>query len=375
MILEYTNASDALEAIDIMKQIIIEKRQEQGYQVQDGAIVGKNAKTGADALDKEKTEEWDVVRESPDGTVFFNTPKEFQTQEWKQAYDNKGGATYNERSKPSSWANSTLPVVTAPTISLLSGFRNDVVAQWTTTLEGGYVDGSQYWESIEENPAVGNKSDYKMLSGGTDLPSTDEPTFKVDHFNYDGGDYHTPANREDWVNNDLIGNMHKVSSGKKFTVIGVCRTYAGDSTPRFFYTGNTAAGQPHFGIEVRKHSLGKAIYAKMHSGASSQTRNAVITTSVRDDKWFIFSVSVDHEAKKLHMRLNDAKAFANYNFSLLIDVDITTINKCGFGFFDIMDISQVAILNSYIDDTDDDQWQEIVDYYKSIDSNLGVDYV
>jgi hypothetical protein len=46
---------------------------EQGYTVENGQLIGKNAKTGEDMPDAARTLTWDIVKESPTGTFYFTS--------------------------------------------------------------------------------------------------------------------------------------------------------------------------------------------------------------------------------------------------------------------------------------------------------------
>ena len=73
LILEFQTLEDAQTALAVINQIAAAWWQSQGFTVEDGELVGKNAKTGEDAPDKARTTTWDIVQESPDGTFYFSS--------------------------------------------------------------------------------------------------------------------------------------------------------------------------------------------------------------------------------------------------------------------------------------------------------------
>lgn len=74
LILEFDTLIKAQTCLAVITQLAAAYWQSQGYTVIDGQLIGKNAATGQDMPDSEKTITWDVVQLSPDNTYYFSDP-------------------------------------------------------------------------------------------------------------------------------------------------------------------------------------------------------------------------------------------------------------------------------------------------------------
>ncbi len=78
IILEFDKEQKAQTCLSVINQLAAAYWESQGYTVLDTpegkALVGKNAATGQDMPDSEKTITWDEIRLSPDNTYYFLDP-------------------------------------------------------------------------------------------------------------------------------------------------------------------------------------------------------------------------------------------------------------------------------------------------------------
>lgn len=85
LILEFDTKEEAQEALSAINGLAAQWWMQQGYTVEDGALVGKNAKTGLDSPGAQRTTTWDEVKESPDGTFYFSSlSNDERFPNWKQ---------------------------------------------------------------------------------------------------------------------------------------------------------------------------------------------------------------------------------------------------------------------------------------------------
>lgn len=67
-----------------------------------GGITGRNARTGRNADTKQKTVRWDIVKESPDGTFYINSPTgDPRFDDWQSEI--VGGIQFTEKEFPVEW--------------------------------------------------------------------------------------------------------------------------------------------------------------------------------------------------------------------------------------------------------------------------------
>ncbi len=71
LILEFDTQDAAQTALEIIDAVAAQWWAGQGYTVENGELIGRNAKTGQDAPDKTRTTTWAEITESPDGTFYF----------------------------------------------------------------------------------------------------------------------------------------------------------------------------------------------------------------------------------------------------------------------------------------------------------------
>jgi hypothetical protein len=95
IILEFTNKKSAEICLYVINQLAAAYWESEGYTVTETpegkALVGKNALTGEDMLNNEKTITWDKVKTSPDGTFYFSDPAQrTQFSEWKERAEATG---------------------------------------------------------------------------------------------------------------------------------------------------------------------------------------------------------------------------------------------------------------------------------------------
>lgn len=110
MILEFDTQEKADACLKAINALAAQWWQSQGYTVEDGQLIGKNAKTGENAPNATRTITWDTVRESPDGTFYFASPStKPQFKNWKQALSDFGfaGSTGTEKALPARWTDLT----------------------------------------------------------------------------------------------------------------------------------------------------------------------------------------------------------------------------------------------------------------------------
>ncbi len=104
LILEFATQTEAETGLSIINQIASAWWQSQGYTVINGELVGKNAATGQDDPTATKTETWDVVKESPDGTFYFTSPStDTRFVDWRN-YLPEGVKLPEDKIFPIEWA-------------------------------------------------------------------------------------------------------------------------------------------------------------------------------------------------------------------------------------------------------------------------------
>lgn len=95
------------QVLDLTNQLASMWWQLQGYTVENGELIGKNAKTGEDMPDAARTTTWDEIKEHIDGTRYFtslsNSPQFVDWEEYWQAYELP--ACYNEIEMPEEWSD------------------------------------------------------------------------------------------------------------------------------------------------------------------------------------------------------------------------------------------------------------------------------
>lgn len=102
-IIEFSTQLEAETGLAIVNQIAAAWWQSQGYTVIDGELVGKNAATGQDEPTATKTETWDIVKESPDGTFYFTSPAtDARFVDWR-SYLPEGVSMPEDKGFPIEW--------------------------------------------------------------------------------------------------------------------------------------------------------------------------------------------------------------------------------------------------------------------------------
>lgn len=108
LIIEFPTQSEAQAALDAINAVAAAWWVQQGYTVQDGQLIGKNAKTGQDAPDAQHTTIWAEIAESPDGTFYFSSlSNDARFPDWKQYVPGSDGWT--EKELPAQWAAQEAP--------------------------------------------------------------------------------------------------------------------------------------------------------------------------------------------------------------------------------------------------------------------------
>ncbi|HNQ92923.1 MAG TPA: hypothetical protein PKI93_08350 [Alphaproteobacteria bacterium] len=106
LILEFTALEQAQRALAAINQIAVAWWAGQGYTVDNGTLVGKNAANGTDEPSKQRTMTWDEVRESPDGTFYFSSPSnDTRFADWRNDLPD-GLDTATEKAVPPTWTPS-----------------------------------------------------------------------------------------------------------------------------------------------------------------------------------------------------------------------------------------------------------------------------
>jgi len=73
LILEFATQNDAQSCLNTINSYLVDYYQQQGYEITNGAIIGKNSATGADNP-QALTTSWDTIKASPDSTYYFASP-------------------------------------------------------------------------------------------------------------------------------------------------------------------------------------------------------------------------------------------------------------------------------------------------------------
>lgn len=74
LILEFQSRPEAETALSVINELAARWWAAQGYKVEAGTLIGKNAASGADEPDKARTTTWAEIQESPEGTFWFPSP-------------------------------------------------------------------------------------------------------------------------------------------------------------------------------------------------------------------------------------------------------------------------------------------------------------
>lgn len=102
-ILEFNTQEEADTALAIINQVAAGWWSQQGFTIENGELVGKNAKTGKDQPEKARTTTWDTVKESPDGTFYFTTlTDDPRFVDWRD-YLPEGTIMPEDKSFPETW--------------------------------------------------------------------------------------------------------------------------------------------------------------------------------------------------------------------------------------------------------------------------------
>ena len=103
LILEFASEDEAQTTLDVVNQIAAAWWTQQGYTVENGALIGKNAAKGTDEPGKQRTTAWAEIKESPDGTFYFpslsNDPR---FADWRD-YLPQGVNSGTEKEFPAVW--------------------------------------------------------------------------------------------------------------------------------------------------------------------------------------------------------------------------------------------------------------------------------
>ena len=105
MILEFTTQQEAATCLAFINQLAADYWTERGYTVieENGVkqLIGKNAATGADEPNAQRTLSWDTVKQSPDNTFYFatltGTPYAGAMEQLAENF------TYVEKAIPAEW--------------------------------------------------------------------------------------------------------------------------------------------------------------------------------------------------------------------------------------------------------------------------------
>lgn len=73
LVLDFPTKTEAEQCLAAVNGLAAQWWMEQGYTVENGELIGKNAKTGLDSPGAARTVTWDTVKESPDGTFYFTS--------------------------------------------------------------------------------------------------------------------------------------------------------------------------------------------------------------------------------------------------------------------------------------------------------------
>lgn len=104
LILEFSTREEAMDALTVINAMAAAWWAGQGYTVQDGQLVGKNAATGQDEPDAQKTTKWADIQESQDGTFYFpSLSNDARFQDWRD-YLPEGVSLPEDKVFPPEWA-------------------------------------------------------------------------------------------------------------------------------------------------------------------------------------------------------------------------------------------------------------------------------
>lgn len=81
--LTFETENEASNALSIVNIIVFSLLENQGYTVQNGELIGKNAKTGQDNLNACRTTSWDVIREINDRYGFLSPVNNSRYTDWR----------------------------------------------------------------------------------------------------------------------------------------------------------------------------------------------------------------------------------------------------------------------------------------------------
>lgn len=115
-ILEFQTKSEAERCLYFINQLAVGYFLSLKYSTVDEQLIGKNAATKEDAINKAKTKTWAIIQESPDGTFYFTsltgTDFEYNRDGNKVVSElASNGFEFVEKSKPDSWNTNTLTEV------------------------------------------------------------------------------------------------------------------------------------------------------------------------------------------------------------------------------------------------------------------------
>ena len=111
IILEFDTEQKAQTCLSVINQLAAAYWVSQGYTILDTpegkALVGKNAATGEDMKDSEKTITWDTVKLSPDKTYYFSDPAQKENFSlWMERAASMGYVFDGvQREFPAEWVN------------------------------------------------------------------------------------------------------------------------------------------------------------------------------------------------------------------------------------------------------------------------------
>lgn len=100
MILEFTTQAEAQACLDAINTMAIQYWTDQGYTVENGELISKNAATGEDEPHKQRTTTWAVIKESPDGTFYF---KSLTGTPYAAGMEQLTGFSFTEKEFPQEW--------------------------------------------------------------------------------------------------------------------------------------------------------------------------------------------------------------------------------------------------------------------------------
>lgn len=110
LILEFQTEAEAQAALAVINQIAAQWWAAQGYTVDNGTLIGRNAASGNDEPEKQRTTTWAEITESPEGTFYFpslsNDPR---FADWRD-YLPHGVTMPPDKALPDVWASQDISV-------------------------------------------------------------------------------------------------------------------------------------------------------------------------------------------------------------------------------------------------------------------------